>query len=253
MSRRVALVAAAAEAQLVGADGSFEWGEATTVGPGARPNCDVVVELAGARAGESEATSVDWLDRAPEAATAARRCLVIAPGGERLWRRRPLPVGQACFDLPLPRRPSAVVVGPDSPRRRQLVERASSVGVEMDVADRLSLSVLGRASSVALLAETDEVVSPWSFCVLAARRLLLTPAHQIGFGLRHGIDHLQFNDPDELASLLRSAQVHPNLFEPLRVSGEDAAERRRTATVLGTLVGDLEIEGRLARAGKEVE
>jgi hypothetical protein len=125
-----------------------------------------------------------------------------------------------------------------------LVERASSVGVELDVAERLSVSVLERASSVALLSDTEAVMSPWAFCALAARRLLLAPAHEIGFGLRHGIDHLQFNDPDELASLLRIAQVGHHLFEPLRARGLRAAERRRTATALGTLVSDLEIEGR---------
>ena len=74
---------------------------------------------------------------------------------------------------------------------------------------------------------------------LAAGRLLVAPRAEPAFGFAAGVDHLAYDDTDELARLAVAAHRHREAFAPVAVLGRVAAEAHRASAVLARLAADL--------------
>ncbi len=181
---------------------------------------------------------VRWLAGPPPAPGA----LDIAPAGDALWRRAPWPAADHLFDLPQPPPDGPVVLaGGDEVHRGQLEYALGREGLPLVVAERLDREALASAAAVLLLPApgAEEALPAEAFAVLAARRLLLTPAAPVTFGLLPGIDHLEFKLFNQATHLLVQARTHPAALEPMRVWGAAAARRYRSTEVIARLEADL--------------
>jgi hypothetical protein len=250
MSVRLAIVADPAAAGVAGLDGSFHWGEATTVAPGAPlREADLVVVLGSADAGGRE-PDVRWLDAAPPAAPTADR--LVAPRGEGLWSRAPWPVRDELFDVGPPE-PGAglLVVTADEERDALLLEKLAGRDLPVRTAAALTADALTGAAIVAFPPEADGDAVPGArqeaapvavFPVIAARRLLIAPRARATFGLLPGVDHLAASTDDDVVQYADALHAFPEAFAPQVALGRIAAERQRASTVYGRLVADLRTE-----------
>jgi hypothetical protein len=151
---------------------------------------------------------------------------LIAPAGDRLWRRAPWPVRDALFELPPADDPSAVlVVGQEAP------EWAT-------VAPRLTLEAL-QAAAVVVLTDGPRL----AMCVLAARRVLVTDDTGPTFGLQSGIEFLGASTPDQAMERANTARRHPRATASLKAMGARAAREHRASLVYPRLTADLEAAG----------
>jgi hypothetical protein len=166
----------------------------------------------------------------------------IAPAGHALWRRAPWPASDALFELPPPPPGAPVLLaGGEAGRRGELEYALGAAGLPLVASERLTRAALEQASAVLLLPApgAEGAVPAEAPAVLAARRLLVTPTAEVGFGLLPGIDHLQFTLFNEATHLLVEARKHPAALEPMRVWGAAAARRHRATEVLARLEADL--------------
>ncbi len=63
-----------------------------------------------------------------------------------------------------------------------------------------------------------------SFAVLAARRLLIVPRPPASFGLEDGLDHVEFDDPEEAVTLVEAYRRAPDAFCRITAWGRVKAE-----------------------------
>lgn len=189
------------------------------------------------------APAIRWLDRAP-VSTAAASVRLIAPAGNALWSRRPWPAADVLFELPAAPEPHrALLVGDRDGLRATLLAGAAERGLELDTAGRLTVDALRQAACVVLLDGEPGVISAFAPAVLAARRILISPAVDTAFGLQAPLDHLQFDVPERALNLVGSVLSQPTAFERLRTWGALAAERHRASRVYAQLAIDLAAEG----------
>lgn len=187
---------------------------------------------------------VRWLDHAPRSAPAARADeRLIAPAGDGLWSRRPVPAADALFGLPPALEPrTALLVGDRDGLRASLLEDAAERGLELPAADRLTVGALERADCVVLLDGEPGTISALAPAVLAARRIVISPRVEIAFGLQAPLDHLQFDAPERALDLVQSVLSQPTAFERMRIWGSLAAERHRASRVYAQLAIDVAAE-----------
>jgi len=156
---------------------------------------------------------------------------LIAPAGERLWRRAPWPVRDELFELAPAEDPSAVlVVGPPT----------TGAGEYATVAPRLTLEVLQAAAVVVLPGDSFPSLG---MCVLAARRVLVTSDTGPAFGLQSGIEFLGVSTPDQAIERANTARLHPRATASLKAMGARAAREHRASLVYPRLTADLAASG----------
>ncbi len=73
---------------------------------------------------------------------------------------------------------------------------------------------------------------------LAAGHLVVSETLSPTHGLEPGIDYLEFSEPDELLSMLRTVARHPHAYRRVRVRGRRKAEQYRASVVWPRLVAD---------------
>ena len=73
---------------------------------------------------------------------------------------------------------------------------------------------------------------------LAAGHLVISETLSPTHGLEPGIDYVEFSQPDELLSALRTARRHPEAYHRVRVRGRRKAESFRAGVVWPRLVAD---------------
>jgi len=242
VSTRLAIVAEPAAAGLAGLDGSFDWGEATTAGPGTPPpEADLVVALGVAEAGARE-PDLRWLGTAPPPAAAAS-ARVVAPSGDGLWSRAPWPVRDEVFELSEPDPGGGIlVIGGDA----GLLDKLAGRGIRHRDAPELTPGDLAGAGVVAFPPRSEgeraDAVPAAAFAVLAARRFLIAPRAGVTFGLLPGVDHLAAGTEDEVVQYADALQTFPEAFGLQAALGRVAAERQRASTVYGRVAAELEAE-----------
>jgi hypothetical protein len=199
---------------------------------------DAAVVALGSAAAE-RSPELRWLERAPGAGDPPATRL-IAPAGDGLWRLAPWPAADSLFELPPSPGERAIVHGGDESVRRLILERSAARGVAIDEVDELDADLLGDVACV-ILAEPGGVLPARSFAVLAARRLLIVPRPPASFGLEDGLDHLEFDDPEEAVTLVESYQRAPDAFCRITAWGRVKAEAQRASVVYGRLAEDLRL------------
>jgi hypothetical protein len=73
---------------------------------------------------------------------------------------------------------------------------------------------------------------------LAAGHLVVSETLSPTHGLEPGIDYLEFSEPDELLSMLRTVARQPHAYRRVRVRGRRKAEQYRASVVWPRLVAD---------------
>ena len=163
----------------------------------------------------------------------------IAPGGERLWRRAPLPAADSLFDLPAGTGEGVLVVGGDLERRGAAVAALTAAGTPARARELPTVPELVGAAVVVILGEPGAPLPSLVAPTLAAGRLAVAPRAEPDFGFAAGVDHLRYRDPEELTRLAVAALRHPDAFAPIAALGRIAAEAHRASTVLARLATDL--------------
>jgi hypothetical protein len=82
-----------------------------------------------------------------------------------------------------------------------------------------------------------------AFSVLAARRLLIVPRASTSFGLEDGLDHLEFDDPEEAVTLVEAYRQTPDGFARIMAWGRLKAGPQRASVAYGRLAADLRLHG----------
>jgi hypothetical protein len=255
MSPRLAILAEPAAGGLSGLDGRFDWGEAATLAPGdplPKPAPDFVVALEGADALPGGEPDVRWLAAGAQEGQATRDATgrrLVAPSGDRLWSRAPLPVRDELFDLPPAAAGAAVlVVTTDELRNAPLLEKLAARGLPLRTAPRLTADGLASAGTVAFppsvraggpVWEREDALPAAAIAVLAARRFLIAPRAGVTFGLQPGVDHLAASTDEEVVQYADAVGTFPESFALQVALGRIAAERQRASVVYGRLVVDL--------------
>jgi hypothetical protein len=260
VSDRLAIVAEPAAGGLAGLDGSFEWGEAATLPPGAAAgDAELVVALGSAGAAGREPDARLGGDAAPaggaDGSTGER---LIATAGDRLWSRAPWPVRDDLFELPAPE-PGAglLIVTADEGRDAALLEKLAGRGVAARSVPELTRESLAAAAAVAFPPDVDadgeyvpgarrEAVPATAFAALAARRPLIAPRARVTFGLHAGVDHLGASTDDDVVQWADALRAFPEAFAWQLALGGIAAERQRASVVYARLVAELRAAPRSA-------
>jgi hypothetical protein len=254
---RLALVGDPALLALHGADGRFAWGELRALRAGdddalAAFGPDVVISLgdepahggsgepadggSGGPAQRGSPAVATWREEPSDAADGVR---TIAPGGEGLWRRAPLPAADALFSVGGQPGRGVLVVGGDDEAREAAVLRLAGQRVEARASGRPAPAELASAAVVAVLGPAEGPMPAIAFAALACSRLVLAPRAAPAFGLAAGVDHLAHGHHDELAQLAEAATAWPAAFAPVAAMGRLAAEACRASAVYGRVAADL--------------
>lgn len=160
---------------------------------------------------------------------------VVAPAGDGLWRRAPWPARDALLDLELPAVAGRVlVVGAPA----EVAEQLRAAEADVDERERLTVDGL-RAADVVVLFGGHGALPAHALCVLAARRVLVTDATDVAFGLQNGIEFLLARSADEAVERARMAVRYPDAVAALRVMGARAARDHRASVVYPRLAADL--------------
>jgi hypothetical protein len=162
-----------------------------------------------------------------------------------VWRALPIPVADR-FYAPVVRGdgpPRMAFIGRSTPHREQFLRHPKHELDVLHVAFGLSGAELDE-----LMARIDVAINihnePYpSFenrvCLhLAAGHLVVSETLSPTHGLEPGIDYLEFSEPDELLSMLRTIARHPHAYQRVRVRGRRKAEQYRASTVWPRLVAD---------------
>lgn len=201
----------------------------------------VVVALGDAEvpAGTDRDRVVRWLARPPSCVVPER---VIAPGGERLWRRAPWPVADPLFDLHPRHSGPALVVGGAPADRDGIVAELLERGDRAVAEERITARALAEAAVVVFAGDAAGALPGEAMAVLAARRVLVTPRSEPAFGLIPAVDWFPGTERDDLVDLAHAALAYPEAFDVPRALGRIAAERHRASVVYPRLAADLEAE-----------
>lgn len=240
--KRVAVIAAPADAGLAGLAGEQPWGEARTV-PAESASLagydpDLVVALGDAPLPPGAGRKARFAEAGGEAEPGVAR---LAPRGEGLWSRTPWPAADPLFDLaPADGEPETLVVGSSADRRNEVVGKLAAHDVPGTARDELTVAALERAAAVIVLAEEDDALPARAIAVLAARRLLVAPRCRVAFGLQAGIQFLGCSNDDDAVEYAGAALGQLDAFDLFRAMGAIAAERHRASVVYGRLAAALE-------------
>lgn len=166
--------------------------------------------------------------------------LLVAPAGERLWRRSPWPAADDLFSLPLPgAEATTLVVEPVASRRDEAAAMLQERGVDVAVTARLSRAELERAATVVFL--DDAAFPALAPAVSAAGRLPILPGVEPLFGWQDGIDCLVGPDLARLAELAVLAGRRPRAFDPVREMGRLTARPYRASDLYSRLALDVSL------------
>ena len=198
------------------------------------PDPDAVIALGDVA---PEGADVVWRATPGDAVPGTR---TIAPDGAGLWRRAPLPAADALFALPPAAAGAGVLVaGGEQAARDAAVAALDAAGVTARAVALPGPGALAGAAVVVLAGSPAEPLGALAAPALAAGRLLVAPRAEPAFGFAAGVDHLAYDDADELARLAVAAHRHPDAFAPVAVLGRIAAEAHRASAVLARLAADL--------------
>jgi hypothetical protein len=189
-----------------------------------------------------EQSEVHWYGgSAPE--VAATDCRVIATGGEALWRRQPLPVADALWELPPSSKTIVLLVGTPGDGRDIAEQKLRAQLPSVRAVSEITLSALSECAVVAFHGPPGRPLHGAAFTALAAGRPLIAPDSDPAFGLIAGVDHLSHHHDDELVQAAIVAVAYPFMFEPIVAMGRLAAETRRASVVYERLLIDLRLGG----------
>jgi hypothetical protein len=175
-------------------------------------------------------------------------CRAIATGGEGLWRRQPLPVADALWELPPPSTDVVLLVGTPGDARDLAEEKLSAQSLSVRAVTALSLSALRECAVVAFHGPPGKSLHGAAFAALAAGRPLIAPESEPAFGLIAGVDHLSHHNDDELVKAADTALTFTAALEPIVAMGFLAAENRRASVVYERLLVDLRLSEMSDRA-----
>jgi hypothetical protein len=174
--------------------------------------------------------------------------LIAATAHEHVpvWRSLPLPVADR-FYVPAPRRegpPRALFVGRSTPHREWMLTPAKHAHGVVHLAFGVGaddLAIAFREHDVGINVHNQRYASFENrICLhLAAGHLVLSEALSPSHGIELGIDYVEIETPDGLASVLESMRRFPNLHHRVRVRGRRKAEQFRASRVWPRLVHDL--------------
>ncbi len=162
-----------------------------------------------------------------------------------VWRALPIPVADRFYAPAAERdgRARMAFIGRSTPHREQFLRHPKH---ELDVL-HVAFGLHG-AELDELMARIDVAINihnePYpSFenrvCLhLAAGHLVVSETLSPTHGLEPGIDYLEFSEPDELLSMLRTIARHPHAYRRVRVRGRRKAEQYRASVVWPRLVAD---------------
>jgi hypothetical protein len=208
-------------------------------GPGGK---DGPVVALGAAAAADTLPAVRWLDRAPSADDPPAERL-MGPVGDGLWRVAPWPAADALFELDSAVGDRCLVAGADAEAREALAERAAVRGAPIEQVEQLDAARLAEVACVVFADSPGGALPARAFAVLAARRLLILPRLETGFGLEDGLDHVEFASPDEAVTLIDAYRRAPEAFARVTTWGRLKAEPQRASVVYGRLADDLRLLG----------
>ncbi|MBX5441447.1 MAG: hypothetical protein IRZ32_07960 [Solirubrobacteraceae bacterium] len=173
--------------------------------------------------------------------------LIVPTADEVLpvWRALPIPVADRFYApaRPVDGTPRLGFVGRSTPHRERFLAHPKH---ELDIV-HVAFGLHGPQLD-ALMASIDVAINlhnePYpSFenrvCLhLAAGHLVVSETLSPTHGLEPGIDYLEFSEPDELLSMLRTVVRHPGAYRRVRVRGRRKAEQYRASRVWPRLVAD---------------
>jgi len=187
-------------------------------------------------AGDRHDVPLVWVPRPPERNADAR---LVAPAGDRLWRRAPWPAADALFDLDAPADRSVLVL--DDGLADEVARSLEGRRLPVTRAARLTRPALEAAAIVVFAGEKGDSLPGEVPSILASGRVLVMTPRTPGLGFRPGLDHCSGETPVMLAELAGSVLRHWDAFESMRVHARIAAERHRASRVLRDLAVDLEL------------
>lgn len=163
-----------------------------------------------------------------------------------VWRAVPIPVADRFYrSAPAgpARAPKLAFVGRSTPHRESFLRHPKHELDILHVAFGLhgeELDALMRDVDVAINLHNEPYPSFENrVCLhLAAGHLVVSETLSPTHGLEPGIDYLEFSQPDELLSMLRTVARHPQAYRRVRVRGRRKAERYRASRVWPRLVED---------------
>jgi hypothetical protein len=162
-----------------------------------------------------------------------------------VWRALPIPVADRFYAdaRPPDGPPRLAFIGRSTPHREQFLRHPKH---ELDIL-HVAFGLHGEELDE-LMARVDVAINvhnePYpSFenrvCLhLAAGHLVVSETLSPTHGLEPGIDYLEFSEPDELLSMLRTITRHPRAYRRVRVRGRRKAEQYRASVVWPRLVAD---------------
>jgi hypothetical protein len=162
-----------------------------------------------------------------------------------VWGALPIPVAPRFYAdaRPADGPPRLAFIGRSTPHREQFLRHPKH---ELDIL-HVAFGLHGEELDE-LMARIDVAVNvhnePYpSFenrvCLhLAAGHLVVSETLSPTHGLEPGIDYLEFSQPDELLSMLRTVARHPHAYRRVRVRGRRKAEQYRASVVWPRLVAD---------------
>jgi hypothetical protein len=163
--------------------------------------------------------------------------LLVAPGGDGLWRRSPWPARDALFELAAPE-PSApvLVVGA---RSEEALDALRALDVAAVGADRLRWHELERAGTVVFVEAGG--FPPLVPAAAAAGRLVVLLDAEPLFGWQDGVDCMVATDAAKLARGVAAAVRRPRAFDALRAMARLAARPYRASDLYARLALDVSL------------
>lgn len=162
------------------------------------------------------------------------------------WRTRPLPVDDRLFaPIRTPRDPPrALFLGRSTEHREDLLLASKHGHDVLHYAHGLTgealTAVLDTADIGIALNHSDAPGVPTQALVhLAAGQLLLSERLTPPCGLEAGIDFLEFDSRDALATLLYQLRARPDAYDRVRIRGRLKAESHRASVVWPRIAADL--------------
>jgi hypothetical protein len=208
-------------------------------------------------AGPLAAATGEAVARAAESFDAAEydRVMVADPRVARLvtdlavWRSPPLPVDDALYRPGGPLRPEsrAVFLGESTAYREAFLVGAKHHydlrHYAFGLAAKRLADVLGETSiGVVIATGAWTTFEATAALHLAAGHLLLAAALEPPRGLEAGLDHLTFEEPEDLLHLLFEVRNRPAAFEQVRRRGRVRADEFRASRIWPRLVWDLVLD-----------
>jgi hypothetical protein len=173
--------------------------------------------------------------------------LIVPTADEVLpvWRALPIPVADRFYApaAPIAGTPRLAFVGRSTPHREAFLRHPKHELDILHVAFGLhgpELDALLRDTHVAINLHNEPYPSFENrVCLhLAAGHLVVSETLSPTHGLEPGIDYLEFSEPDQLLSMLRTVSRHPGAYQRVRVRGRRKAEQYRASHVWPRLVED---------------